>query len=279
VDLVPTVAAALEDQESEVQAAAVNALVRLAKHASNAVRPLAMHLAESSSPRDRCAAARLLYPADGGERLFLLLKDEDASVRTTAVAALAQDGSPAARNALSLALMDETPEVRMAAANALGSFRASEAVESLTLLLDDRDQRVQRTALRNLGLVGEASAVPAIASFLERSSGLLRIHAMESLAALAGEGATPIIEQQLASTDEEIVKAAIFLMAAADPQRLAEHHGRLLQHGHWEVRSSMARALGDAMGAAAAPLLMAALDHEPDEYVKSQLVMLLDRIT
>jgi HEAT repeat protein len=132
--------------------------------------------------------------------------------------------------------------------------------------------------LRTLGLVGDPAAVPAISRFLERSGGLLRIHAMESLAALAGSQVTPIIEQQLASTDEEIVKAAIFLLAAADPQCLANHHERLLQHAHWEVRSSMARALGDAMGAAAAPLLTAALAHEPDEYVKSQLTMLLDRI-
>jgi HEAT repeat protein len=278
VDLVPMVAEALEDQDPEVQAAAVSALVRLARHATGAVLPLAMQLAESPSPRDRSAAARLLFPAGGGERLYMLLKDEEASVRTAAVAALAQDDTHAARNALTLALMDETPEVRMAAANTLGAFRAPEAVNPLTLLLDDRDQRVQRTALRNLGLVGDPRAVPAIANFLERASGLLRIHAMESLVALAGSEATAIVEQQLASTDEEIVKAAIFLLAAADPQRLAEHHGQLLQHDHWEVRSSMARALGDAMGAAAAPLLQAALAHETDEYVKSQLTMLLDRI-
>jgi HEAT repeat protein len=269
---------ALDDQDIAVHTEAVGALVRMAAHATEQVRPVAVRLAESPSPKDRSAAARLLFAVDCRERLYFLLKDEEALVRMAAVTALAQDCSAEAINAITLALMDEKPEVRIAAAQSLGACGNADVTDQLILLLADRDQRVQRTVLRTLGMLGNQKAESAITQLIETSSGLLHIQAMESLVALVGAAAMSVIERQLQSSDDEVVKAAIFLMAATDPQRLADHHLSLMQHAHWEVRSSMARALSNALGADAASLLRTAHDQEPDEYVKSQISLLLDRI-
>ena len=278
VDQLDLVAEALDDQEPEVRGAAVEALVQLSAVAADAVRPLAQRLLNSSSPQDRSAAARLLLPVGSGDRLFFLIKDEEAAVRTAAVSALVYDGSAKARHAICLALMDEAPEVRIAAANAIGACREVEGGEPLLLLLADRDLRVQRVALRNLGLLGDIRAVPAITEYLTTATGMLQISAMESLAALSGSTAATIIEVQLKSSDEEVVKAAVTILAAIDPQQLVKHREQLLRHPHWEVRGTMARALCDTLGADAAPLLREQLGLEQDDYVKAQLTILLDRI-
>ena len=277
-DSLALVVEALDDEDETVQHAAVKALASLAQHAADVVRPVAIRLAESASPHDRMASAHLLLQVGCDDRLHFLIKDEEANVRLAAVYALSRDCSDQARHAISLAIMDEKPEVRIAAANALGACGGEKAVDSLLVLLSDPDQRVQRAALRNLGLLGDPKAGPVVEQLIPHAAGLLRIHAMESLVAISGSSSAAVIEQQLQHADEEVVKAAISLLAATNPQRLAEYHLHLLQHRNWEVRSSMARALGDALGAEAAPLLRVARATEQDEFVKSQLTLLLDRI-
>lgn len=269
---------ALDDSDESVQKRAIRSLVQLSGVAGEVIRNEALRLALSSSPSDRAASAHLLFAVDERQKLSLLLKDEEALVRSVAVSVLSQDHSTEACNALLLALIDEVADVRVAAVRALGESGNLFVTEHLLLLLDDRDSRVQRAVLQSIGLLRDPHATAAVVHFMEKARGSLQIHAMESLVAIAGSAGAPYLEPYLAHTDEEVLKCAINLLALVAPELLLAHQPELLTHPHWEVRICMAKALTDAIGGDARDMLIKAKERETDDHVKAQLALLLDRI-
>jgi HEAT repeat protein len=104
----------LDDEDADVRAAAMDALVQFGKPAA--------------------------WP------LIKTLQESFTQVRQLAAGVLAQIGDPRAVEPLIYALYDSAPEVRLAAIEALISFKDPRAIEPLKGLADDPDDQVRRAA-------------------------------------------------------------------------------------------------------------------------------------
>lgn len=268
----------LEDSDAEIRSAAIEALYRLADKDRDSVARIAGKLASSERAEKRRNAAILCAALSDTEKLSLLIKDEDSSVRKAAVGSLAALKSIACTSHLIMALVDEDPEVRIAAAGALGDMGGDDVLNALSLALKDDDPWVQCAVLKGLGKLRTKAALPAIVELFAHADGLVLITALETLAKIGGQDATALMEKALDNPDEEVVKAAIGILSTTNDDWLRVHHHKLMSHPHWDVRSTFIKAIVSRMGEKAFPYLRQALLTETDELVKGQIIELMDRV-
>ena len=267
----------LDDAEPEVREGALDALYRLAEADMPAVARIAGKLVSSEIPEKRHNAAILCAALGDNDKLLLLIKDEDASVRKAAVGSLAKLRSATSIGHLVMALVDEDPDVRIAAVGALGAIGGDEVLNPLLLALKDEDPWVKCAALKSLGNLGDVTALPSIIELFESAEGLVMISALETMAQIGGETGVALVEKALDNPDEEVVKAAIDILTLHGESWIHVYREKLLSHPHWDVRSSFIKAMAAQLGKDALPYLRAALDTETDDLVKGQLVELMDR--
>ena len=276
--LIKDIAPLLEDTDPEVREGAIEALSILAGEEGEAVQRIAGKLAVAGIPDKRRNAALLLAALADADKLSLLIKDEDPLVRKTAVNALAGIRNEAGVGHLLMALVDEDPDVRIAAAGALGESGREEALSPLLLVLKDEDPWVKCAALKSLGKLRHEGALQAIVDLLETSTdGLLTITALETVAGIGGERVLGVVKKALENRDEEVVKAAIDILSRYGEEWLDEYWERLLAHPHWDVRRNFIRVMIAHMGERALPRVRAALDSEPDDLVREQILDIMDR--
>ena len=272
------VAELLEDPDSAVRDAALEALQRLSGSDPEGVAELCGRLAQSALPRKRRDAALLLCGLCDGERLYLLAKDEDAHVRRVAVASLARVKLPQTVGQLAMALSDEEPEVRVAAAQALSETGGPEVLKPLLLALSDPDPWVQSAALKGLALLGDPAALPGVSALLPNARGPVLIAGLATLAAVGGIAALAPVKSALEDDDEEVVEAAIGILSGFGDCWIEDHYRSLIGHPHWGVRRAMARAAAQLLGVKALPLLNEALAAESDSLVKGEIGGLIGRL-
>ena len=271
-DLVP-----LLDDEPEVSEGAIEALSRLAEMDGEAVLRIAVELAGAKTSGKRRFAAILYSALNDAEKLSLLIKDEDATVRKTAVNSLAELKSPAAVPHLVMALADEDAEVRIAAAGALGAIGGDDVLDPLLLALNDEVPWVKCAVLKSLGKLKNDKAVPAIVETFEHGEGMVVMSALEAVAEIGGERVTGLARKGLDNRDEDVVKASIEILSRDGDAWLDEYGGKLLSHPHWDVRRSFVMALVALRGEKALPLLQSVLETESDDLVKEIITELVGR--
>jgi HEAT repeat protein len=185
--VIDTLAAlALNDDDDEVRAMAVDALSELGQEALEqllakdagidpgstdwtAVRAFSKAL-DSDRPECRMAAASALGRIgddDAIRPLVSRLEDSDPRVRERVCYALGRVGHPQAVDALNKRLDDEHERVRSAAADALGGIGTSRALAALLEMLDDENAGIRRVAASALGNAGSAQPVPDLVGALE----------------------------------------------------------------------------------------------------------------
>jgi HEAT repeat protein len=267
----------LEDPHPQVREAALEALQRMSDLDPGELGALCAELAQSALPCKRRNAALLLAGLGDAERLSLLAKDEDHSVRRAAVGSLARLRLPQTVGHLAMALSDEEPEVRVAAANALSEIGGPEVLKPLLLALSDADPWVQTAALKGLAALEEVSALPGVLALLQDARGPVLIAGLATLAAVGGTAALAPVRAALSDGDEEVVEAAIGILTGFGDDWVAEHCQSLIGHPHWGVRRSFVRALGQLQGEKALPLLQAALAKESDSLVKGEIGAVIGR--
>ncbi|HET6419571.1 MAG TPA: HEAT repeat domain-containing protein [Geobacteraceae bacterium] len=275
--LIPEIASLLNDFDPEVREGAIFALARLAESDRAGVARIAGLLASDDDPEKRRDSAHLFGALRDTERLSLLMKDEDVTVRKNAVSALADLKNSGSAGHLMMALVDEDPEVRIAAASALGDTAGENAVDSLLLLLKDEDPWVRCAALKSLGKLKGTKAAQAVESMFESASGAVLIAAIEALGAVGGDRAYGLLEEALKSEDEEVVKTAMTLLARSGNNWVKKFRDVLMGHPHWDVRNSFARHMTDLLGDKAVPYLKKALATENDALVREQIKDLVER--
>jgi HEAT repeat protein len=267
----------LDDNEADVRDGAIEALSRLAELDGESVLGIAADLAGAPASEKRRSAAVLYAALNDAEKLSLLVKDEDAIVRKTAVNSLAELRSPAAVSHLVMALADEDASVRIAAARALGETGGGEVLDPLLLALNDEAPWVKCAVLASLAKLKNDRAVPAIMAIIEHGTGLVVIAALEALAEIGGEKVPGLVKKGLDNADEEVVKAAIEILSRNGDGWLDEYGGKLSTHPHWDVRRSFIVAMVAHRGEAAVPLLRSLLTTETDDLVKETITDLMDR--
>jgi HEAT repeat protein len=276
--LISETAALLDDEIPEVRAAALSALCRFTETDQQAIAPICRTLAVSKLPEHRMNAAILLASLADGEKLSLLVKDENSMVRKAAVSSLARLSSTGNSDLLFMALMDEDPDVRIAAASALGEVERYDVLEPLLLALRDDDPWVQCAVLKSLAHLGNREALPAINDLLVSAEGPVLIAALGTIAQIGGDRGGVAIGRALESPDEEVVKAAMEILSHGDDTWIAEYRDKLLCHPHWDVRNNFVKIVANKLADKALPILCYALENESDSYVREQITELMNRL-
>jgi HEAT repeat protein len=102
--------------------------------------------------------------------------------------------------------------------------------------------------------------------------GLVSITALETLSGMDPEKAYPLLVGALAHGDEEVVNAALQLLAAGDRKDwIPPVLDQLINHHHWEVRITFTRTLAKPVGAECRSYLESRLLIEGEDLVRRQI--------
>jgi HEAT repeat protein len=256
----------------EVRQAAMQALCRLTDTHPQEVLPRLLHLLADDDAELRMQVVTILGQMDSSEvegPLAFAMKDESPLVRRAAVRACERHTGEKQLSTLMLALTDEDAEVRRLAVESLGLTGNRQAIPPLELALQDEDIWVRAAAVRSLGRLGGEDVFPLIGRALQDPVGLVAIAALEALNELDAVRACPAMVHSLHHPDEEVINAALHQLAASGQRGwLPAAIEPLLNHRHWEVRSTFVRTLASLQGAACRPLLEARLLIEGEELVR-----------
>jgi HEAT repeat protein len=129
------------------------------------VRSNAIREAAATELNNLISAGKISPPSVAMDNLFLLSKDADATVKSTADAGLAIVGSQSDANLVALVsrLADGDPDVRTAAATALGKIGGARAAELVApLLKDSASSDAAGTALINIGTPSVKDLTPML---------------------------------------------------------------------------------------------------------------------
>jgi HEAT repeat protein len=138
---------------------------------------------------------------------------------------------------------------------------------------------VQTASLKGLSALGDPRALPGVTALLAGARGPVLIAGLTTLAALGGAAELEPVREALGDPDEEVVQAAIGILAGSGSDWIAGQRARLSDHPHWVVRRCFARAMSDALGRQALPFLQEALAKETDPLVKGEIAGLLGRLS
>lgn len=277
-ECLPEIVRLLDDSDQNVRNTAVTGLQSLSLIDRNAIQVIAGQLGDSDKPEQRRNAAILFAALGDGDRLSLLVKDEDALVRQAAVSSIGKLHLVPFSSILKMALVDEDPDVRIAAAEALGEVADRGAVTALTLALNDEDVWVQCAALNSLAKIYPAGAFDAVQSIFSGAGGLLLITCLKVLEGVGSGPALGLVEQALDNSDEEVVTLALAIIGRLSADRVEPHVGRLLSHGNWNVRIACARTVALLPAGQAGKFLSRALESETNGLVRTELQNLLKGI-
>ncbi len=169
----------LSDRELDINSNVVSCLKKLSLVDPNAIRNVAVRLADSNKPEFRRDAVILCSVSGGSKLLTKLVKDEAAIVRLAAVSAIGKLQLSNCCNFLKNALLDENPDVRVAAAEALALVNCHDILESLFLALKDEDVWVQCAVLKSIAKIDKTALLPAVKSLLPSGNELLMITCLE----------------------------------------------------------------------------------------------------
>ena len=156
--------ARLEDQDGEVRAYALHALVRLG--VPDATSLAIDGLSDSDSYARKIAARALEDLADPSAVAALgrvVIEDEDYRVREWAAQALTAIGTGDAVVELTRALDDPVKEVRLAAVRGIVKRQPEAAVDTfVSMVLEDPEWEIRVQAAAALGLIGREDVIPAL---------------------------------------------------------------------------------------------------------------------
>jgi len=274
-DCIPDTVRLLDDPDQDVRNAVVDALQAFALIDRNTIQEVARQLGDSENSEQRRNAAVLFAALGDGDRLSLLVKDEDSLVRQAAVSSIGKLRLSLSSGILLMALVDEDPDVRIAAAETLGEIGDREVVTALSHALNDEDAWVQCAALNSLARIYPEGILDAVQTVLPGAEGLLLITCLKLLEDQENSQALELVEEALDNIDEEVVILALAIFGRRAIDRIVPHAARLLAHDNWNVRMACARVVALLPAQQASNLLEHALGDEKNELVRTQLQNLL----
>ncbi|MDD5285747.1 MAG: HEAT repeat domain-containing protein [Desulfuromonadaceae bacterium] len=208
ISSIPDLVSLTDDTDPNVSSSAVSSLQELASIDRSDILSVARQFGDSEVPRHRRHASLLYASLGENERLLLLAKDEDPTVRKAAVNAIGRLRIKSAGTILVMALVDENPDVRMAAAEALGNINDNSAVEALEHALEDEDTWVRCSVLKAIAKIDRDHTMSIIKRVHPDAEGLFMITCLQILEADCSSDAILIIKSSLANPDPDIARHA-----------------------------------------------------------------------
>lgn len=277
-DCITDIVSLLDDTDSDVRTSVIACLQVLARIDRSSIQDVARQLEGSELPEQRREAVILNATLGDGDRLTLLVKDENATVRQAAVTSIGKLHFTSANNILLIALVDEDPDVRIAAAEALGAVGGADVLPFLTHALNDEDCWVQCAVLRSIAHIDKSSALQAIQSISSTAEGLLMITCLELLETIGSHQAMDLVERALDSDDRDVASLAIAILVRQGGEWVLANAERLMSHPRLEVRSAWAEVLAELPPQQAKGFLLQALKRDENSPIKIYIQGLLEGV-
>ena len=251
--------ARLEDENTEVRAAAAHSLGRLKD--SRAV-PGLLGALKDSQPKVRASAAEALAEFDDSRvvpALAGLLNDPSTEVKQSALDALShfEDNLPSA--AIIRMLGDPDVEIRHKAAHLAGKLRDWSATGALAKLVADPSADVRQAAIEAIGELKNPAAAAAVLPALSDPDADVRQQAMNSMEELRAPIAEPTLIALMRDPDPDVRQKAAHLAGERSMVGTIPTLRRMLDDPNGDVRESAVDALGNIADGAAYDALRAAL--------------------
>ena len=277
-DCIADIVSLLDDTDSDVRTAVMSCLQILALIDRSSILAVARKLEGSEMPERRREAVILNTTLGDGDRLTLLVKDENATVRQAAVTSIGKLHFSSANNILLIALVDEDPDVRIAAAEALGEVGDTDVLPFLSNALNDKDCWVQCALLRSIARIDKSSALQAIQSFMATSQGLLMITCLELLERIGSRQAMDLVEEALDNDDKDVLSLAIAILVRQGGEWVMSNADRIMSHPRLEVRFAWTKVLAQLPPQQARKFLQRALNRDENNSIKSYIQGLLEGV-
>lgn len=214
--------------------------------------------------------------ADAVTEQIAALGDEDWAIRGEAASLLGTFKDPRAVVPLVALLRDQDRSVREAAIDALRSI-GTPAVETVGTCLAEPDLSVQESASAILAAIADERVLTPLIQALRSGDWIVRMHAAKALGRVrkadAVEPLVPLLQDKVKAVREEAAAALAAIGDAAVPSLLAA-----LQHEDWLVRLHAVESLGKAKSKRAVEPLLWLLFNDRDSAVREDAVQALGEI-
>jgi HEAT repeat protein len=253
-DAVSRAAAALDDPDPEIRAAAIDAIGRLAAFREAAIEEtITKRIVDRTKDDDHrvraeaaSALAMLPAPPEGAARAVrLLLEDPHSRVRQEACAALGDLGDSVSRDFLAARLDDDDPEVRFEAAFALASLKDARGRNTLESALAGTRKRLD--ACEGLRRLGDPAAVEALEKMAGKmfSAWVDRLSAWATMVTLGRSDVAGKVIERTASKSREERTYALSLIGSHRIAAGREVLEKVARDARDPLRDTAVRALGD----------------------------------
>lgn len=235
--------ARLKDEDTEVRAAAANALGKL---------------------QDARAVSGLIAA----------LKDAAPKVRAAAANALGDFKDPRAIAGLSALLGDTSKDVRSNALDALSSYEEGVTNAGVVKLLGDEDVEIRHRAAHLLGQIKDRSSSGALAKLLHDSSASVRQAAIEALAAIHDQSSTAAIQSALSDANADVRHQALEALSELKAPIAESTLIALMRDSNADVRSRAAEIAGERSIVGTVPALRTLIE-DPVSNVRESAISAL----
>jgi HEAT repeat protein/beta-lactamase regulating signal transducer with metallopeptidase domain len=211
------------------------------------------------------------------DALIEALKDTDADVRQTAMAALTRVRDPRLFDAFAAALRDPNADVRERAAFGLGQMHDKRAVAPLTQSLKDEKADVREQAVFALGQLRATEAIDALTLALRDSAADVREQAAFALGQIRDPRSVDPLTSALKDEKADVREQAAFALGQLRSSTAVEALVVALKDANAGVREQVAFALGQIRDPRAIDGLTAALK-DANASVRQQAAFALGQI-
>jgi HEAT repeat protein len=204
------------------------------------------------------------------------LRDEDWAIRQEAAGLLGTLKDPRAVGPLVSLLRDQDRSVRETAIEALRSIGAP-AVETVGACLAENDLSVQESASAILATIADERVLAQLITALRSHDWIVQMHATKALGRVRNADAIvaliPLLQDKVKAVREEVASVLASIGDAAIPSLLGA-----LQHEDWLVRLHAVESLGKTGSRQAVQPLLSVLFNDRDSAVREDAVRALGEI-
>lgn len=264
----------LEDEYSDVQEAAIDALSRMKDGVDKGAIIENLRSPKQSLRKNSALLLGKMGMEGAVDALGFALKDESVVVRRAVVSALALINAGESMRHLTRALTDEDPGIRSQAALSLGAMAGKDALQPLSLLLSDPEDMVRVATARSLGSLNDINAVPSLIAALNDGNGFVVTTAVDALGRLGGEQAKEALLGMLLCEDKEILRTVIKALSGFDG--IETKVIPFIKDGDWATRMVAVQTLSMHMNEEVRTQLEALYEDEEDPGVRKTLENLIN---
>lgn len=248
--------------------------------ASEALIPDLVVRASAKEPHVRANVARVLGRfldrPEVREALWKLLDDPQKQVRMSALAGVAQMGSPPDIKPVVKLLRDPDLNVQHRAIDALVQWKHPDTLTELLPLLQDDSEYIRRGAVEVLNAIADTQSIKQLLSAIKDSDWWVRERASDALIKIGGPRVVEAMLGLIKDDDEYIRRTAIEVINASGDERAFDQVLDALEDSDWWVRERAIDALATMGSDKSLPLLYKAL--AKDEYTRRAAVRALGQI-